>query len=190
MDISPKEWFLGICYFKRPGDLCLLSDHFSNFFFAKTLEEWLKQGAPEEIINPRFRREYFRFQRIRWLTGTPRGAIGEGREEIPSKIDLGHGITVPAGGGSLAPAYEPRIISEDESTVTLRNASGQTTKYIKDSLDRMPTFLDWPVKDRATWNEHKKRLDPLTSAILTIDETQRMVDEMFQAEKEYLKGFK
>ena len=33
-------------------------------------------------------------------------------------------------------------------------------------------------------------LDPLTSAILTIDETQRMVDEMFQAEKEYLKGFK
>ncbi len=33
-------------------------------------------------------------------------------------------------------------------------------------------------------------LDPLTSAILTIDETERMVDEMFQAEKEYLKGFK
>lgn len=33
-------------------------------------------------------------------------------------------------------------------------------------------------------------LDPLTSAILTIDETQRMVDEMFEAEAEYLKGFK
>ncbi len=32
-------------------------------------------------------------------------------------------------------------------------------------------------------------LDPLTSAILTIDETQRMVDEIFQAEKAYLKGF-
>jgi len=33
-------------------------------------------------------------------------------------------------------------------------------------------------------------VDPLTSAILTIDETQQMVDEMFQAETEYLKGFK
>ena len=33
-------------------------------------------------------------------------------------------------------------------------------------------------------------LDPLTSAILTIDETRQMVDEMFQAEKEYLNGFK
>jgi len=33
-------------------------------------------------------------------------------------------------------------------------------------------------------------LDPLTSAILTIDETRRMVDELLQAEAEYLKGFK
>ena len=33
-------------------------------------------------------------------------------------------------------------------------------------------------------------LDPLTSAILTIDETRQMVDEMFKAETEYLKGFK
>jgi len=33
-------------------------------------------------------------------------------------------------------------------------------------------------------------LDPLTSAILTIDETERMVDEMFKAEARYLEGFK
>ena len=39
---------------------------------------------------------------------------------------------------------------------------------------------------------HALLLDPLTSAILTIDEIQRMVDEIFQAEAEYeyLKGFK
>jgi len=33
-------------------------------------------------------------------------------------------------------------------------------------------------------------LDPLTSAILSIDEAQRMVNEMFKAESGYLKGFK
>jgi len=33
-------------------------------------------------------------------------------------------------------------------------------------------------------------LDPLTSAMLTIDETRRMVDEMVEAEAEYLEGFK
>jgi alpha-galactosidase len=33
-------------------------------------------------------------------------------------------------------------------------------------------------------------LDPLTGALLTIDETRRMVDEIFEAEKEYLVGYK
>jgi len=33
-------------------------------------------------------------------------------------------------------------------------------------------------------------LDPLTSTVLTIDETRRMVDEMFKAEAKYLQGFK
>ena len=33
-------------------------------------------------------------------------------------------------------------------------------------------------------------LDPLTDAVLTIDEIKSMVDELFEANKEYLKGFK
>ena len=37
---------------------------------------------------------------------------------------------------------------------------------------------------------HAILLDPLTSAILTIDETRQLVDEMFKEAKEYVKGFK
>jgi alpha-galactosidase len=33
-------------------------------------------------------------------------------------------------------------------------------------------------------------LDPLTGAVLTIDEIHEMVDELFEANKEYMKGFK
>lgn len=33
-------------------------------------------------------------------------------------------------------------------------------------------------------------LDPLTGAMLTIDEIREMVDEIFKAEKDYLKGYK
>ena len=33
-------------------------------------------------------------------------------------------------------------------------------------------------------------MDPLTSTLLTIDETRNMVDEMFAAEAKYLEGFK
>ena len=172
MDVSPKQRFLDICHFKRPGELWL-----SDSFWPETLEKWTEQGAPEEIVGPRFQREYFQFQhicalaefhfllRIRRLAGAKSTAFEESREEVlPSKIDLGHGILVSAVTRSPAvPAYEPRIISEDERTVTLINVAGQTAKYIKDRVEGiMPTFLDWPVKDRATWEEHKKRLDPNT----------------------------
>jgi alpha-galactosidase len=33
-------------------------------------------------------------------------------------------------------------------------------------------------------------LDPLTAAVLTIDETHRMVEEMFAAEAKFVKGYK
>jgi alpha-galactosidase len=32
-------------------------------------------------------------------------------------------------------------------------------------------------------------VDPLTSAVLTIEEIRSMVDEMFKAEEKYLKGY-
>jgi len=168
MNISPKERFLDICHFKRPGDLCMLSTCI-NEFAGQTLKKWVEQGAPKEIIDPRFRREYFQIQHIRWLGEIKSGiwwwaALPEG--EVYPKIDLERDIRVGAGALSpIVPVYEPRVISEDELTVTLINVGGQTVKYIKEALKLgwgMPMFLDWPVKDRATWNEHKKRLNPNT----------------------------
>ncbi len=157
MNISPKERFLDICHFKRPGDLYMLSAGINNIFWDKALEAWLQQGAPKEIMNPRFCRDYFRFQPIRWLSEIISGiweVDGAGEGVLP-EIDLDHGTTVRASPLSpLVPAYEPRIISEDERTVTLINTSGQTVKYRKGHLDRMPAYHDWPVKDRATWNEY------------------------------------
>ncbi len=171
MNISPKERFLDICHFKRPGDL-----YTADGFWVSTLEEWVKQGAPEQIMDYSFHLDYFQFQSInslaefhflfhkRRLDETNSSALGDDLEESSSEIDLGHGIRVSTKTRSPAvPAYQPRIISEDESTVTLINVAGQTVKYIKGRLESMmPTYLDWPVKDRATWNDHKKRLDPNT----------------------------
>ncbi len=50
MNISPKERFLDICHFKRPGDLFLRVE----LFWGKTLEKWVEQGAPEQIVAPTF----------------------------------------------------------------------------------------------------------------------------------------
>ena len=165
MTISPKERFLDIAHFKRPGDLFLRGDR----VWPETLEQWGKQGVPKKIINSsRSRNEYFQFERIRLLTGPLPGVIGEGRDELsPSErakfmVDLGHGITVFRGGRLTIPPHQPRFISEDEHTVTYVSGRGQTVRVLKDNPHKMPMFLDWPVKDRATWKELKKRLDPNT----------------------------
>ena len=154
MSISNRERFLDICHFKRPGDLYL-----TEWYWPTTLEEWVKQGAPKQIINPRFLRDYFQFQNVQKLAEIKSGIISPtawvGGKEVRPKINLGHGIMVTVGTLSpLVPTYEPRIISEDESTVTLINVAGQTVKCLKESLKTgwgMPMYLNWPVKDRATW---------------------------------------
>ena len=46
------------------------------------------------------------------------------------------------------------------------------------------------VKVLAAIGRKASLVDPLTSTILTIDETRELVDRMFKSEKAYLKGFK
>ena len=169
MNISPKQRFLDICHFKRPGDLCMLTGWVQGHaLWEETEGEWVKQGAPPQIINHRFCSHYFQLQHIRWLSEIRSGILGGVYwwwESQRPKINLGHGIMVsPEATDTTVPAYEPRIISEDEHTFTIRIGGGQVVKYLKSNPDRMPMYLDWPVKDRATWNEHKRRLDPNTPA--------------------------
>ncbi len=152
MDISNRERFLGICHFKRPGDL-----YIQDLFWPETLEEWVKQGAPEQILNERFRADYFQHDFAPWI-----GDIRSGHWWAGKVTDLGHGIKVGEGMPPIIPAFEPRIVSENERTITIINGGGQTVRYLKNDPGSMPMFLDWPVKDRATWKEYKKRLDPNT----------------------------
>jgi uroporphyrinogen-III decarboxylase len=154
MGMLTRERFLGICRFERPGDLCLLSPYL-NSFWTKTLEEWIKQGAPKQILDTRFRGHYFQFDHMRLLHEIRTGS------SMDKEMDIGGAIyryEIPP----IAPCYEPRLITEDEHTVSLLNEGGQTVKVSKVNPEKMPLYLDHPVKDRASWEEYKKRLDPDT----------------------------
>ena len=63
MSISNRERFLDICHFKSRGDL-----YTKDVLSELTLEKWVEQGAPEEIVNPRFYMDYFQFRDRRFLT--------------------------------------------------------------------------------------------------------------------------
>jgi len=75
------------------------------------------------------------------------------------KLDIG-GATYVYEIPPIVPYYEPRLIAEDEHTITLINEGGQKVRVFKDNPEKMPIFLEHPVKDRASWEEYKKRLEP------------------------------
>jgi len=162
MSISTRERFLDICHFKRPGDLYL-----TEWYWPTTLEEWVKQGAPEQIISKvqeqehiwlggGFISDYFQLGR-RYRVGITRQPL-----RLDSEIKRINNLLISPLAWVVAPNYEPRVISEDERTVTFIDGAGRTLKVLRDNPYNMPMYLDWPAKDRASWNEYKKRLDPNT----------------------------
>ena len=157
-----RERFLDICHFKRPGDL-----YISDWFWPTTLEEWVKQGAPKEIlpkvqeqehmwIGGGFISDYFQFGR-RYRVGRVLRPT-----RLDSEIDRINHLLINPLSTVVVPNYEPRIISEDERTITFIDGAGRTLRVFRDNPYNMPMYLDWPAKDRASWNEYRKRLDPNT----------------------------
>lgn len=153
-----KKRFLDICKFNKLGDLCLL-DTYLNSFWPQTPSVWAAQGAPDFFKVPSSIRrinEFFGFETIRWLSEINSGLLsGTVAKGIGGTIVFDYGTPV-------SPVFEYQMIDEDERTLTFINASGQTEKVLKDNSFNMPMYVDWPVKDRASWREFKKRLDPST----------------------------
>jgi hypothetical protein len=157
-----KQRFLDICHFKRPGDLSLTN--FLTVFWPETMMAWMGQGLPEfpsdmagEFINPGLE-AYFGLEPVYVM-----GEIDSGLRHGIGRKDYGE-ISFIDNAFMVSPGYECRVVEEDERTITFKNSCGQTAKVFKDRPTNMPMFMDWPVKDRASWREFKKRLDPTTPA--------------------------
>lgn len=73
-------------------------------------------------------------------------------------LDRREGAPVSHG---LVPAYKYEILEEDEHQRVERRQDGSVCRQIKtDEQNTIPQYLSFPVSDRASWNEYKKRLDP------------------------------
>ena len=154
-----RERFLAICRGERPGDVAIM-DWFHRTW-AETPEEWVKQDAPEEIKNPDFLNRYFQFEHIHSLQEI---ISGLNRADLKKK-GTGSGVWVteyfyPT--PPIVPVFERKVLKEDEHHRVETTYAGQTVEVSKEFPWRMPKYLDHPVKDWATWNEYKKRLDPDT----------------------------
>ncbi len=165
MNETTQQKFHKIAQFNGSGKLFMMS-MFNTLFWEKTIQRWRKEGAPEDIVpaidsylyGPTLRQnEYFHLDRMQMMSEVRSGMLyteGEHWKDFPPRSSL-----VP-----IIPLFEPEILAQDERTITLRAASGQVGKIMRAEGYEgvMPQFLERPVKDRATWNDYKRRLDPNT----------------------------
>ncbi len=149
---SNRDRFKAIAKFQRPGELSLLGN-INGFWTGSTIEHWVANGAPQQLLDRAYREHYFGFDDVNALDEIVSGLtvslckMGEvAFKDLPTPI---------------VPRFKPQVLSEDENTRIIINEGGQRVKVFK-RADRMPMYLDQPVKDRATWKEFKKRLDPDT----------------------------
>jgi len=156
-----RQRFRDICEFRSAGDLMLVTPYFHDFW-TETLHEWVKQGAPSEIRQSRFRGEYFHLDHLRMLREVNLGMF------MDKVIDV-RGAAYVYGIPPLVPAYDTAIVDEDDEHVVIANAGGQKLRASKRHPDKMPMYLDFPVKDRASWEDYRKRLDPATPARWPVD---------------------
>ena len=103
-------------------------------FWPETISRWQREGLPRDIEVV----EFFGFDKWR----------GAGCLEHDIKVDLGP-----------IPRFEERIIEETENYRIRQDQMGVIVKEIK-GFTSMPQFLDFPVKDKHSWEGMKERLNP------------------------------
>ena len=148
-----RERFLAICHGERTGDISII-DWF-NRYWTNVPKEWVKQGAPKEILKTEGFNRYFQFEHIHNL----QEILSEhNRTDLP-EAESGEGFYVTP---AILPVFEKKVLHEDERHRVEITYGGATVEISKENPFGMPKYLERPVRDRATWNEYKKRLDPDT----------------------------
>jgi len=106
--------------------------NFEFGYWERTLESWHKQGLPDWVVDETTAYEYFGIES--W-------------------------VTVPVNVG-LTPLYEHTVLEEDDDRVIYRDTNGCIAQINKKGHKSIPHFLEFPVKDRKTWEPYKAALDP------------------------------
>lgn len=79
------------------------------------------------------------------------------------------GVGVTCG---ICPAFEHEVLADEGETVVVRDADGVVKRDRKDGAS-IPMYLEYPVRDRKTWEAHRWRFDPTSAERFPADWPQR-----------------
>jgi uroporphyrinogen decarboxylase len=96
----------------------------------------------------------------------------------------------------LEPLYEVKVLEEDEEHIVKIDWDGAVVRIKKSDPELMPQYLEYPVKDKKSWEEYKKRLNPFTPNrwfegwdVMTDDKLQFPIKEEQKGKKYHERDF-
>ena len=63
----------------------------------------------------------------------------------------------------VEPPFKEEILEEDSHSIIKKEYDGIIVKISKENPEGMHQYIECPVRDRKTWNEYRKRLNPFSS---------------------------
>ena len=150
--MTPRERFEAVAHFRKPDQLPWVENAYDE-----TILQWFKQGLPPEDVTV-----------IEWEMG--RGGTALANMTTVKGFNpyryLGcqwlYGCLLQVDVGPL-PRYKQRLLNETDRHLELLTETGakaRRSKTARYAWYSMPMFVEFPVKDRETWYEYRKRLDP------------------------------
>ncbi len=144
--MTARERFKKICSFELANDPFM----WSIDSWTETFNRWVREGMPVENLD---NKKEVNMHLI--------GPDDENEAIIPNAIMQGMGkCNNPPWIVALDPMFEPRILSEEEEHFVELDYDGAIVRRRKEGDMSIPQFLEYPVKDKKSWDEYKKRLDP------------------------------
>ncbi len=111
-------------------------------YWNDTLRRWHKEGLPAFVDNNAKADVYFGFDN--WSKG------------LPAKT-------------RLDPGFPSEIISDDGRHQIILNSERIKCEIFTDGTDTIPHYLDFPIKDRASYQDFKERLKPDIEKRIPVD---------------------
>lgn len=116
-------------------------DRIPNFefgYWAETLPAWHEQGLPPEITDEASAYAYF-------------------------GIENWHNAPIDVMG--MRPGFEHRIITEDDDYSIYQQETGSVARINKKGHQSIPQHISYYLRDRATWEEYKEKLQPTADRV-------------------------
>jgi uroporphyrinogen decarboxylase len=146
MAMNAQERFGAICSFERQTDVFVWGVDAWN----EAYKRWVREGMPiKNLENKKEINMHLLGYQDQNECIKPNAAIqGMGRNNNPPWVP------------PLEPLFKTQVLEEDEEHIVKIDWDGAVVRVKKSDPELMPQYLEYPVKDKRSWEEYKKRLDP------------------------------